>query len=62
MTFVVAPNTSGLTPLYPYESIPSQKLYPKSLKNSLYFSSALSKSDCKSNTFLLHHQTFYKLF
>lgn len=23
---------------------------------------ALSKSDCKSNTFLLHHQTFYKLF
>ena len=33
MTFVVAPNTSGLTPLYPYESSPSQKLYPKSLKN-----------------------------
>ena len=33
MTFVVAPNTSGLTPLYPYESIPSQKSYPKSLKN-----------------------------
>ena len=62
MTSVVAPNTSGLTPLYPYESSLSQKLYPKSLKNSLYFSSALSKSDCKSNTFLLHHQTFYKLF
>ena len=33
MTFVVAPNTSGLTPLYPYESSPSQKFYPKSLKN-----------------------------
>gem|GEM_PF-4114218 len=28
MTFVVAPNTSGSTPLYPYESIPSQKFYP----------------------------------
>ena len=25
MTFVVAPNTSRLTPLYPYESTPSQK-------------------------------------
>ena len=25
-------------------------------------SSAPLKSDCKSNTFLLHHQTFYKLF
>ena len=33
MTFVVAPNTSGLTPLYPYESSLSQKSYPKSLKN-----------------------------
>lgn len=33
MTFVVAPNTSGLTPVYPYESSLSQKLYPKSLKN-----------------------------
>ena len=33
MTFVVAPNTSGLTPVYPYESSPSQKSYPKSLKN-----------------------------
>ena len=28
MTFVVAPNTSGLTPLYPYESSLSQKFYP----------------------------------
>ena len=28
MTSVVAPNTSGLTPLYPYESIPSQKFLP----------------------------------
>ena len=33
MTFVVAPNTPGLTPLYPYESSLSQKFYPKSLKN-----------------------------
>ena len=32
MTFVVAPNTSGLTPLYPYESSLSQKFLPKSLK------------------------------
>ena len=35
MTFVVAPNTSGLTPVYPYESSLSQKSYPKSLKNPL---------------------------
>ena len=35
MTFVVAPNTSGLTPLYPYENSLSQKLYPKSLKNQI---------------------------
>ena len=61
MTSVVAPNTSGLTPVYPYESIPSQKFYPN-LSRDPYLASAPSKSDCKSNTFLLHHQTFCKLF
>ena len=61
MTSVVAPNTSGLTPLYPYESIPSQKFLPNPSRNKR-FKRAPSKSDCKSNTFLLHHQTFCKLF
>ena len=32
MTSVVAPNTSGLTPLYPYESIPLAKIFTQSLK------------------------------
>ena len=61
MTFVVAPNTSGLTPLYPYESTPSQKFLPNPSRNKC-FKRAPSESDCKSNTFLLHHQTFCKLF
>lgn len=62
MTSVVAPNTSGLTPLYPYESSPSQKISKPNLSRTPYLASAPSKSDCKSNTFLLHHQTFCKLF
>ena len=41
---------------------PSRKNYNPISQESNASEAALSKSDCKSNTFLLHHQTFYKLF
>ena len=47
MTSVVAPNTSGSTPLYPYESSLSQKLYPKSLKSSLPYQALPSNRTAK---------------
>ena len=45
----------------PTRASPSQKFLPNPSRNKR-FKRAPSKSDCKSNTFLLHHQTFYKLF
>ena len=41
---------------------PSRKNSKPNLPRAPYLASAPLKSDCKSNTFLLHHQTFYKLF
>ena len=62
MTFVVAPNTSGLTPLYPYESIPSQKLYPKSLKSSLHYQALPSNRTAKVIPFYYTTKLFTNFF
>ena len=42
--------------------LPLAKILSQISQESNASEAALSKSDCKSNTFLLHHQTFYKLF
>ena len=42
--------------------LPLAKIISQISQESNASEAALSKSDCKSNTFLLHHQTFYKLF
>ena len=45
----------------PTRASPRKNSKPNLSRNKR-FKRAPSKSDCKSNTFLLHHQTFYKLF
>ena len=62
MTFVVAPNTSGSDSFVSLRELPLAKIISQISQESNASEAALSKSDCKSNTFLLHHQTFYKLF
>ena len=42
--------------------LPLAKIISQISQESNASEAALSKSDCKSNTFLLHHQTFCKLF
>ena len=42
--------------------LPLAKILSQISQESNASEAALSKSDCKSNTFLLHHQTFCKLF
>ena len=62
MTFVVAPNTSGSDSFVSLRELPLAKILSQISQESNASEVALSKSDCKSNTFLLHHQTFCKLF
>ena len=62
MTFVVAPNTSGLTPLYPYESSPSQKLLSQSLKSSLPYRALPSNRTAKVIPFYYTTKLFTNFF
>ena len=62
MTFVVAPNTSGSDSFVSLREPPLAKILSQISQELPTLSSAPLKSDCKSNTFLLHHQTFCKLF
>ena len=62
MTFVVAPNTSGSDSFVSLQELPLAKIITQISQESNAPEAALSKSDCKSNTFFPNHQTFYKLF
>ena len=62
MTFVVAPNTSGLTPLYPYESSLSQKLLSQSLKSSLPYRALPSNRTAKVIPFYYTTKLFTNFF
>ena len=62
MTFVVAPNTSGLTPLYPYESSPLAKIISQSLKSSLPYQALPSNRTAKVIPFYYTTKLFANFF